>query len=298
MAYPSILMLMPYFGRWPEWMDLYIESCKWNPTVNWLFFTDCDEPANKAPNVAYVQTTLAELQQRFTAKLGVDVALPNAYKLCDYKPTYGFVFEEYLVGYDFWGFGDIDVIYGNIRHFYGANIARYKVISTHDVISGHFCLLQNIPTLKHAYRDIEGWQRMLADPAYVGMDEGGFTKVMLWHRRGRPVLRRLLRLLSPYTPVLFEEQYSTVLSPHRLWRDGGTCEFPSEWYWQAGRLTTDKGGETEFLYFHFMRWKSALYLVRHKGDKAAWETLDKLVHVTPQSMGSGFKINRTGFHPL
>ena len=30
----KIIMLMPYFGKWPVWMDLYIESCKWNPSIN------------------------------------------------------------------------------------------------------------------------------------------------------------------------------------------------------------------------------------------------------------------------
>jgi hypothetical protein len=28
-----LIMLMPYFGRWPDWMNLFIESCKLNPDV-------------------------------------------------------------------------------------------------------------------------------------------------------------------------------------------------------------------------------------------------------------------------
>lgn len=297
---PSILMIMPYFGCWPEWMDLYIESCKWNPTINWLFFTDCGEPNNQASNVAFVHTTLTELEQRFSDKLGIKATLPRAYKLCDYKPTYGFVFEEYLSDYDFWGFGDIDVIYGNIRHFYGADIAAYKIISTHDsCVSGHFCLLQNSPLLKNAYRKIKGWQSILENPSYLRFDEGHFTNLILRRTQHRRRLQYLWSRLSPspYAPVLFVERHSTILSPQRKWRDG-TREYPGEWYWKEGCLTTDKDGETEFLYLHFMRWKSSEYLVRQKDEKAAWETLEQIVHVDPQTMGAGFKINRTGFHLL
>src|SRR2546423_15427548 len=52
MALP-LIMLIPYFGRWPEWIELFVESCKWNPDVRWRVFTDCGEPENKAGNVAY-----------------------------------------------------------------------------------------------------------------------------------------------------------------------------------------------------------------------------------------------------
>ena len=30
---------------------------------------------------------------------------------------FGHIFSDYLVGYDFWGYGDIDLIYGNISKF-------------------------------------------------------------------------------------------------------------------------------------------------------------------------------------
>lgn len=38
---PWLILLMPYFGRWPEWINLFVESCKGNPGVRWRFYTDC-----------------------------------------------------------------------------------------------------------------------------------------------------------------------------------------------------------------------------------------------------------------
>ena len=33
----KIAMIVPYFGKWPEWMDLYLYSCSKNPQVDFLF---------------------------------------------------------------------------------------------------------------------------------------------------------------------------------------------------------------------------------------------------------------------
>ena len=44
MTTPRLLFLIPYFGRWPFWMPFFLQSCRFNPDVQWLFFTDCGTP--------------------------------------------------------------------------------------------------------------------------------------------------------------------------------------------------------------------------------------------------------------
>lgn len=44
-----IVILIPYFGRWPDWFPLYLESCRANPSVDSIFFTDCAVPDNPPP---------------------------------------------------------------------------------------------------------------------------------------------------------------------------------------------------------------------------------------------------------
>ena len=50
MTAPRLLFVIPYFGRWPFWMPFFLKSCRFNPDVQWLFFTDCgalpDAPSN------------------------------------------------------------------------------------------------------------------------------------------------------------------------------------------------------------------------------------------------------------
>ena len=81
------------------------------------------------------------------------------------------------------------------------------------------------------------------------------------------------------------------------WRDG-TFDHPTVWFWQDGRVTDQLVGGNEYIYFHFMNFKYERYMDRTYGDKAFWSGLDTLVHVKPEDISKGFKIDRYGFHPL
>ena len=41
-VHASIAIVLPYFGKLPNYFPLFLESCRKNPTVNWLFYTDCE----------------------------------------------------------------------------------------------------------------------------------------------------------------------------------------------------------------------------------------------------------------
>lgn len=51
---PSILLILPYFGRWPSYMDLWLRSCGANPDVDWLVVSDRDLPGERPPNVRHL----------------------------------------------------------------------------------------------------------------------------------------------------------------------------------------------------------------------------------------------------
>lgn len=89
---------MPYFGSWPVWINLYIESCKYNSDINWLFFTDCGEPENKATNIKYIHMSFTDYKKLASKKLGIDFSAANPYKLRDLRPTYGLIHEDHTKG--------------------------------------------------------------------------------------------------------------------------------------------------------------------------------------------------------
>ena len=112
----SIVLLNCYFGEYPNYFNLFLDSCRANPTVNFLLFTD-NEIVDIPDNVTLIHTTFNDIKAKIQDKFDFNISLDAPYKLCDYKPIYGFIFEEYISKYDFWGYCDVDMIFGNIRHF-------------------------------------------------------------------------------------------------------------------------------------------------------------------------------------
>ena len=89
--YQSIVIIIDYLGEWPEWFSLFLESCKTNSTINWLFHTDCKHEQFKIDNVSFKTITKENYIQKFNKKLNINLTLSDNYKLCDLKPMFGFI---------------------------------------------------------------------------------------------------------------------------------------------------------------------------------------------------------------
>ena len=210
--------------------------------------------------------------------------------LCDLKPALGFIHQSEIAGYDYWGYGDLDVIYGDIRRFYTPEILVHDVISTHGhIVSGHFALLRTTPHVITAFQQIPRWKARLSSARYESFDEQIFSRLFL-PIRGKRAWRRLI------TPFLgggyFREQFSTGIQPAD-WIDG-TRTFPGQWFWDRGHLTTDRSGDREFLYLHFSHWQSNRWIGE---EMASWRRLQKLDKV-PDEKPTAFTISANGFTPL
>ncbi|MBN46578.1 MULTISPECIES: DUF6625 family protein [unclassified Methylophaga] len=300
MKQPTIVIVIPYFGQWPEWFELYLESCSRNPGIHWLFYTDCGEPINQCSNVSYVPMTFEEYKRLVSDRLAIHFNPTSPYKLCDLKPALGFIHESDIKDYDFFAIGDIDIIYGQIRSFITDDLLRkYDVIGTHNRrLSGHFAIFRNTDKYRQAFRKIPDWQKLMEMDEHLGLDESKFSKLFVRHKNHPLWLRKLWSFSSPYQRrVLYKEQFSTVLSPIK-WLDGSS-DHPQQWFWKDGHLTNDRDNR-EFMYLHFMNWKSNRWLPKNLRDApAAWSSLDKLVQIDiNQARQNGFQISPQGFTPI
>ncbi|AMN43139.1 DUF6625 family protein [Rhodoplanes sp. Z2-YC6860] len=243
---PWLILLCYWFGPWPDWMNFFVESCKWNSGVRWRIHTDCREPENKADNISYVHMSFADYKALVRDRLGIAFDPSDPDKLSDVRPAFGFLHEQDTEGFPFFGWGDLDVVYGDISRFYGPRqFANVDVVSTHpERLSGHFTVLRNIPSLRRAFEEIPDYRGMLESPSQLGVEENQFYQVFLRSR----AFRR----------TSFVERHSTVLSP-RGWHDG-TMNYPQRWFWRRGHLTNERDGSRDFLYLHFMRWKSTRWI--------------------------------------
>ena len=276
-----LVMLCPYFGRWPAWINFFIESCKWNPEVRWRLYSDCGVPQNRAENVDVIPVSFADYKAFVRARLGIAFDPANPYKICDVKPALGHIHEQEIAGYPFFGYGDLDVVYGRIAAFYSEQrLADVDVVSTHpERLSGHFAVLRNAPAMRRVFERIPGFDAMLQEPQYVSTDEHHLTRVLMTSTTERK---------------LFVERYSTVLSP-RGWYDG-TMDYPLRWFWKAGRLTTERAPDREFLYLHFMRWQSARWINNPPArGEAAWVGRDIIKLDWRRAAAEGFCMSSEGF---
>lgn len=249
-------ILIPYFGRWPFWMPLFLRSCEINPDISWLLFSDCGKPSRCPGNVQIYETSFQDYCAKVSARLNIKFSPTEPYKLCDLKPALGEVHEEELVGYSHWAFGDIDLVYGQLSDYIASRgPERFDVFSMHARrLSGHLTVLKNTPDITRAYRRVPGWDDALTSPEHLAFDEKAFSKVFLRHKNSPAWVRKIAAWFDPWlTRADFSEAYTTP-NAKIPWRDGRFV-FPVQWYWQGGQLWNDLDQQFRYPYLHFMNWK-------------------------------------------
>ncbi|MBR9706045.1 hypothetical protein GOV14_03360, partial [Candidatus Pacearchaeota archaeon] len=169
----KICIIIPYFGKWPEWFEIYLRSIQYNPTINWIFFTDCKIPKNPPKNTKFIRFTLEKFNSLASKELKLKINIQSSYKLCDFKPAYGIIFKSYLKTFDFWGCGDIDLIYGEIRKFITQEILKkYEIITTRkEALAGHFTLYKNNNKINNLFKRSKDYQLVFQNQKGYAFDE-------------------------------------------------------------------------------------------------------------------------------
>ena len=302
---PSIRLLILHFGPLPAWSELFFETARRNPTIDFLVITDRDRSTFSGSNISVVQTSFEHYAARARAWLELPFDPPDAYKLCDLRPMFGALHKQEFRGYDFYGWCDTDLLLGDIRATYGDLVlSKNDVLSTHsDRISGHFALFRNTRRNRNMYRKIYQWQRFLLEPEFVGLDEHGITNAYTQtvfdkanEKFGWSLDNPLTRLLARRRRhrLYLVEQYTTPFTPIP-WLDGSQLGAqPAEWLYRDGRITNSRD-DRDFIYLHLMNFKSSRW--RHDGTPAPWESLPHVCRATPADMTTGIVIDSSGIAP-
>lgn len=132
--------IVAYFGKLPNYFQLFLNTCAYNKSFNWLLFTDDNTDYDYPGNVERIKMSFEELKKIVQSKVDFPIELNKAYKLCDFKPAYGYIFEEYISDYMFWGHCDIDMLMGDLKIF-----ITDEILSKYDKIFtlGHMVLYKN-----------------------------------------------------------------------------------------------------------------------------------------------------------
>ena len=244
----KIALVVVYFGPWPPWFPAFVHSCRFNPHVDWYFFSDTTPPSHGAPNLKFIHLSMTEFNTAAGAVLGVPVSMSHPRKVCDFRPAYGHLFETYLVGYDFWGHCDLDVVWGDLGRFVTEEILRsHSVVSARKhVMCGHFSLYANEPHLNLLYKRIPDYLTLLASPELHAVDEDHMSELVR-----ESAAHGELRVYWPKFLLNFANP--TTDTPGML------EPIVNGWLWRRGSLfNLTEGTLDEVMYLHFMTWKTTL----------------------------------------
>lgn len=141
----SIALLLPYFGSLPNYFQLWLDSAKYNGKFDFFIITDSVMNDFSIPkNVHIIRMTFLEVKKRVAKVLPYSFKLDEPYKLCDYRPLFGLVFQDVIMKYKFWGHCDPDIIWGDLSKYITPHVlAGYDRIYT----SGHLTIYRNNATI-------------------------------------------------------------------------------------------------------------------------------------------------------
>ena len=157
----SICIIVFYFGKYPWYHNYFIDSCKRNQSIDFLFFTDNASCDIQEENIKFIPFSIDNFNQLASIKLEFTVNVLSGLKICDFRPAFGVIFNDFIKSYDYWGYSDTDIIYGNLRNFLDDDILTYDYISVRDDYpSGYFSVFKNenkinlLYTLSKDYKEL------------------------------------------------------------------------------------------------------------------------------------------------
>lgn len=263
------IFILPYFGKLPHYFPLYLISCKYNPNFYWLIITDDVTPYECPENVRMIRMSFETVRNLIQSKFDFPISLKKPYKLCDFRPAFGYIFDEYITGYDFWGHVDPDCIWGDLNKF-----ITWDMLKKYDklFLLGHLVLYRNTDSNNKMFmRPLHGGERykdVLSNSLSMQFDEAtnidSINDIYFFHDK-----------------VVYEDKNRIDLLPQFMTMRAIDYESPGRWKvepyhfqyfeWDKGTLkkifySLRKGKNTEecsYLHLHGRKMKYANFQGSH-----------------------------------
>ena len=257
------LLILPYFGSFGPWFPLYLHSLAAQHTIDLLLLSDSAAPELPS-NARHVPMTFDQLRDLANAKLSTPVRLQRTRNICDLRPAYGLIFDAFTAGYEYWAFGDEDVLYGDVDKMLAPHLDGVAdlVVPATNGKSGHLTILRNHPRANELVMKDPAYQDVLMSEEHWAYDETSWR----WGK------------ISSFTKVWQDAQARGELTVRGNIPRLTNVPKPGRWFVYDGRsLHEDTGGE--LLYYHWGR-------MRHLNIR--WPS--------PEEARRGFAFDRYGFY--
>ena len=179
----KIALVVVWFGKLPNYFNFWEMTCSKNPNIDFFVYTDDREAIRETyKNIKKTYLSKEDFKSKASTKIGIPIIIDNGYKLCDYKVAYGDIFEEDLKDYNYWGYCDIDLAFGDILAFIEEPL-KTKPEMVNEM--GHFCLYKNNKKMRKLYQQTGAnwdYKTVYSDPDHYAFDEfSGMCKIAKEH---------------------------------------------------------------------------------------------------------------------
>jgi hypothetical protein len=189
-AMPGLVLYSVYMGEitYPH-LPFLLTSMKWNANVDFVIINVYNPNTTKLenwkalqqeygpPNLHVEYVTISQFSDVVFEKMKVRVPFDDSwyYKLCDYKPTLPYLFPQFASPekYKYWGYADLDVVWGNITAFSHLFQGRPYVITGWWHTTGALNMFINEEWTRQLFLTDPKYVPLLQNKTYHNLDEMG-----------------------------------------------------------------------------------------------------------------------------
>lgn len=261
-------LILPYFGTFKDSFQLFLASCKRNLSIDWFVITDSSQTFDYPENVHLIKMSFESLREKFQNKFDWPIVLDRPYKLCDYKPAYGYLFADMIRDFEYWGYCDCDVIWGDLNSLLLPLLDRgYDKLFA----AGHLTIYRNTDKNNSIFLQSDPQVRSLAYQAFSSSKSFAFDEMYF--------IKNIHTLFLNSNANIYEHDLSYNIATkffyfHRCFFETSKHEWRTK-----SKLSSDlilledghlyqynpSGTQIEYLYVHFqnrkLNWKSKQHSV-------------------------------------
>jgi hypothetical protein len=244
----TIAVIVTWFGPLPPYFAAWLKSAEYNPTIDFFCFFD-HEFESQSDNIHIVKTTMDREIERISKAISEKIVIKNSYKFCDLRPFFGLGYQEYIKDYSFWGYCDIDMVFGSLRDY-----LTEDVLSKYDRFYeyGYLSVFRNTDQMNHLY-DLPG---------------GIYSKKAIFRGKGKctPEEQYGLYRISEKNHIKWyrEKNYADFYIPYSSYILNQRENYDEQvFYWEDGkvyRAYNDKGEikSDEMAFLHWQKRKPVI----------------------------------------
>jgi glycosyltransferase involved in cell wall biosynthesis len=275
MFQPSrIYLIICYYGAFPNYFQLYLNSLGENKIITVILVTDIDLTSYELPtNLIHVNMPISQVKQRahsFLKKeypdknINADDLITINYKLVDFKIIFPLLFREFIPATpnDFVGWGDCDLIYGDLSNF-------IKIEENYDIIGGfhgHFTAIKNNEDFKYLFKNIPDYFELCTDNSRTFItDEIAYREPLVEYIKTNNLKMCFLNAsMCDIVPPCFYHMFRKDEHVKNFFNNRHPTKNIKHVFYNKKLITYyDDGTHEESSYCHLQKRKMDMYLTNH-----------------------------------